>query len=955
MTPLPPGAKIYLHQAFKCCPYAGTVSSRVHDYLQANGFAVVDSPGEADAHVVNTCGSDARQAQFTWDALAALRPTAKPIVALGCLASIDPRRLDAELSGMEAMKVDPRHHDRLDSWFKQAVPFAEVPPSLHNAYRGNDFAEGWAHVVASTGCLGECTFCAIRRATGRPKSRAIPDILADIDRAVRAGQHDVLLVSTDLSAWGHDTGQTVVDLVRAVVEAPGEFLCSGESFEPTLFLQHFEALLPLFASGKFAFLGIPIQSGSSRVLRSMGRTYDPASVIDAVSRLKAAAPSVVTRTDILYGFGDETDEDFAASLEASRAFDLPSFNAYQARPGTAPVSLDADTLRRRGEQGLAEMQARAQAGLPSLRRWGGSSASPGLARAHGRAESVDEAALRAEHGPLDLVGAHAGVHVYRRRDSSFEGRFIKIHDEPARAERERRVLELDLGFVAPRVRPGTGATLVLDDVRQGSPRPLRLRADQLPAAGAILGRLHRQRVDLGTSAMEWVRRTRLRVSRPELPAELRAAFADLVLVGDAPCHLDLHPSNWVTRGQELVGLLDFGAVGWADPELDLAQAVHSAGGDPAGIEAVAEAWSRATGREADRARIGLYLWLLHAERRLAKGESSPWESACAPSGAAHGQGRYPRAFPKTEWTGPWRPEDGLWHPIERVDLGALGLGAVATASYQRHACNDVIRVTVAGREAVLKVFNKPVPGRLFELEHAVDQRLQGTPAVVESPLALPDGRSILRVGPRVAALYPYLGDARPSSSARDIERLADALAAFHGIGDLRLEFPEIEDRDEDLPWATPEAFADPSLHEAWLWATEGVAAELPHGLVHGSFHRDHAVSLGDGRIAVLDLEKLRVAPLLLDLGRSAVYAGYRGNDEQADPRRVVHFVRCYDAKRTLTGAERAALVPAIVLALLRDVKALGQEGAPAEAQARHAAVVREFFHNRANLRSVLPA
>ncbi|MBM4389503.1 MAG: hypothetical protein FJ090_00140 [Deltaproteobacteria bacterium] len=95
--------------------------------------------------------------------------------------------------------------------------------------------------------------------------------------------------------------------------------------------------------------------------------------------------------------------------------------------------------------------------------------------------------------------------------------------------------------------------------------------------------------------------------------------------------------------------------------------------------------------------------------------------------------------------------------------------------------------------------------------------------------------------------------------------------------------------------------------------------------------------------------------MLFDLGRSAVYAGYRGNDEQADPRRVVHFVRCYDAKRRLESSERAALVPAIVLALLRDVKALGQEGAAAEAQARHAAVVREFFHNREHLRSVMPA
>ena len=222
-------------------------------------------------------------------------------------------------------------------------------------------------------------------------------------------------------------------------------------------------------------------------------------------------------------------------------------------------------------------------------------------------------------------------------------------------------------------------------------------------------------------------------------------------------------------------------------------------------------------------------------------------------------------------------------------------------------------------------------------------------------MTLPDGRTALRVGPRVAALYPFLGDARPSSSARDIERLAHALAAFHGLGDLRSEFPEIEVRDEDLPWSTLEPFAGPGTREAWDWCSDHDGRDVPRGLVHGSFHRDHAVSLPDGRIAVLDLEKLRVAPLVDDVARSAVYAGYRGNDERADPRRIVHFLRCYHQKRPFDEAERATLVSAILVALLRDVKALGQEGASGAAQSRHATVVREFFHNRENLATAIRA
>ncbi len=375
-----PGARVYLHQAFRCCPYAGAVSSRIHDYLAQNGYALVTDPAEADVHVVNTCGSDARQAALTYDALAGIQAhtPAAAVVVTGCLVSIEPTALRGAMAPFaQAARFDPRHLDGLDDVFRPAtVGFDAVSSSVRNAYTGTDFSDGWAHVLASTGCLGTCSFCAIRRATGRPKSRSVADVRADIARAVDGGVHDILLVSTDLSAWGTDRGETVVDLLRAVVEAPGDFLVSGESFEPTLLLHHFEALLPLFASGRFAFLGMPIQSGSARVLRRMERTYDPDAVLEAVRRLKEAAPSVLVRTDLLYGFGDETEAEFDASLRASRAFDLPSFNVYQPRPGTAPLELAPEVLHARRDRALEELRARAQAGWPTVRRWGGAGSEP---------------------------------------------------------------------------------------------------------------------------------------------------------------------------------------------------------------------------------------------------------------------------------------------------------------------------------------------------------------------------------------------------------------------------------------------------------------------------------------------------------------------------------------------------------------------------------------------------
>ena len=379
---LRPGARVRLHQAFRCCPYAGAVSSQLADYLEQNGLQLVDNDEEAEVHLVHSCGSDARQAALSFDRLAALRAQGDaPVVLTGCLSRIDPRGVEAALAPFStAARLGPSELGRLDALLgAPAVPWAAVRPGPTRPYAGNDFSDGYRHVVASVGCLGTCGFCAIRRATGRPQSRPIQHILHDIDEGLALGQHEPLIVSTDLSAWGVDLGLSVVDLVAALdAHRPGELLFAAEGFEPTLLLQHGEALLPLLSSGRWSVLGLPIQSGSARVLRRMARSYDPEAVLDWVRRLKARAPETLLRTDLLYGFADETEAEFEQSLATSRHFDLPSFNLYQPRPGTEPRLLPEATLADRRDRANAELYARAQAGWPALRRFGRASEAPQL-------------------------------------------------------------------------------------------------------------------------------------------------------------------------------------------------------------------------------------------------------------------------------------------------------------------------------------------------------------------------------------------------------------------------------------------------------------------------------------------------------------------------------------------------------------------------------------------------
>jgi Ser/Thr protein kinase RdoA (MazF antagonist) len=570
----------------------------------------------------------------------------------------------------------------------------------------------------------------------------------------------------------------------------------------------------------------------------------------------------------------------------------------------------------------------------------------------------------ARFGPITRVGAHAGVQVLRAGDT-----FLKVHDEAARGLREAAALRSGLPLRTPRVlETATTASgqlvLVLEDVRRGAPRPARLTAEQLPAAARLLAGVHAARVAEATPSDAWVDRTRARFRDPRLPEALRSALAGLVLFGDAFCHQDLHASNWILQDGVPVGLIDWASSGWADPELDLAQLVASAGGDPALVDGVAEAWG-----DADRARIALYLWLLVAEREIAKGEAHPHATAIAAravSEAPHGARHTPRAVAKREFEGTLTPEVPLWDPVPDPGvvagaLGRLGLSG-PLAGYRLHACNDVLRLDVSGRPCVLKIYNKPVWGPLFELERVLAERLEGSPAVVLAPVAL-GGQRVFRVAGRPAAIYPYAGDQRLGNTLADLERLALAQAALHSLTGLAARFPELDRKLDDLPAEIvlrsasgrvgPDDLALLAEAIAWVDARIGDESGAPEGLMHGSFHRDHAAWWPGRGVVVFDLEKARYGPVVRDVTHSAVYAGYRGNDEKADPKRIIYYLRAWHSARPFQAVERERIVPYVIRALLRDVKSLAQEGVSDERMRRHVAVVREFWHNRANLETGL--
>lgn len=347
---LAPGSAVFLHQAFTCCPYAAIVTARIHEFLEGNGYRVCDEPGEAAASVVNTCGFNASRSEQAVRAIHAIRARAPraPLVVSGCLTRIEAGKLDRALEGAaRSERIGPGDDAHYDALFgAPRIRFSQVETHEYNErYSARDPRLGLYQILVATGCRNECRYCVIRHAKGDVISRPIESVLEDVRGALAAGREEVFLVADDLSSYGLDRGSDISSLLEALAGLDVRY--SAEAFEPSRLLAQIDRAVPSLASGRFDWIVVPIQSGSDRILRRMGRRYTRREVESLLDRLGGAAPEMIVSTDVIFGFPGEGDEDFRASLELAQRFRYANFNEYEARPGTPAATLPESDLRDR--------------------------------------------------------------------------------------------------------------------------------------------------------------------------------------------------------------------------------------------------------------------------------------------------------------------------------------------------------------------------------------------------------------------------------------------------------------------------------------------------------------------------------------------------------------------------------------------------------------------------------
>jgi len=325
-------------------------SARAAAMLMEAGYRATDDESAADIVILNSCVVRQAAEDKVAGRLNALirekrqRPEMS-LVLTGCMVTNQQEKLAERFPHVDLF-FDPSDFDSFKSFVPELAAIEDDLEALPHYYvdESSD-ARVTAYVPIIYGCNFLCSYCIVPYRRGKERSRPLIEIVAEVERLVDRGVRDVTLLGQTVNAWGHDLQgeQRLSDLLTAVDKVRGldrlRFLTSHPKYMGDDILQAM-ADLPTACE----HLNLPVQAGNNHVLKRMRRTYTVDLWLERVARARELMPGVTVATDIIVGFPQETDEQFADTLNvlAEASLDKVHVAMYSPRPGTLSARWEDD-------------------------------------------------------------------------------------------------------------------------------------------------------------------------------------------------------------------------------------------------------------------------------------------------------------------------------------------------------------------------------------------------------------------------------------------------------------------------------------------------------------------------------------------------------------------------------------------------------------------------------------
>lgn len=251
------------------------------------------------------------------------------------------------------MLIEARENNQdIEVYSKEGEIYEQVP------YKRDSTITAWVDIIY--GCDKFCTYCIVPYTRGKERSRSIKDILKEVTELKEKGYQEVTLLGQNVNAYGKDfndgtefstlleeVAKTGIPRVRFVTSHPWNFTDSMIDV-----IARYENIMP--------YIHLPLQSGSNKVLKLMGRRYSREEYIKLYKKMKEKIPGVAITTDIIVGFPGESEEDFLSTLEVVEEcqFDGAFTFIFSPRIGTPAAKMKDETPLKVKEERLKRLNER---------------------------------------------------------------------------------------------------------------------------------------------------------------------------------------------------------------------------------------------------------------------------------------------------------------------------------------------------------------------------------------------------------------------------------------------------------------------------------------------------------------------------------------------------------------------------------------------------------------------
>jgi len=340
--------------------------------IENQGMICTSSAADADFLIIGSCGYSAESENFTLQTLKDFKQKFpnKEIIVGGCLPKINNQELKKIHSGntfspgetnlllshlgitnevsyapIEGIQLSddvfyqlPWHYRFFCRTRNLVFKFENFTQTkfqpLHNILKTATVTPQAINLPIAKGCLGTCTYCAIKKARGPVISTPLHEILQMFQSSLEKKHNEFWLNADDLGCWGQDIGSNIVILLKEILSFKQNFTLVLSYLSPEWLIRYKNDLLSLLKDPRIIAVYIPIHSGSNSILKRMGRHYTIEEILPLCQKLKENNKQLALKTNYILSFPNETFYDFIKSCLTMHYFDFIVFNTFSPRPET---------------------------------------------------------------------------------------------------------------------------------------------------------------------------------------------------------------------------------------------------------------------------------------------------------------------------------------------------------------------------------------------------------------------------------------------------------------------------------------------------------------------------------------------------------------------------------------------------------------------------------------------